>query len=308
MTMRCLSITEEQIGFAELKKSNGRFQLLRSGSVDLPADVIKGSLFNTNLVQLEAVEEGLNELLNGIKTKAPWSIVLPDPTVKMEVVELKSVPSNASDLRKFLRARLTQGFPIDQARFDLRYQIMENPGNNSLTPILAVLLNRQVISEYEQLLKNRGITIERITPLSLAIYNARLKTSLSGSPSIDPFLFITITHQGFSMSAFEAKAPRLSRIKAMPPNGHARDYFLKELRSTLTYLIETGTTEEAIKTIFVYENFPNEDTWLENIQELSSLQVERITLDQCLPSQTESDLPMDHKIIPAVAGALLNSL
>lgn len=100
------------------------------------------------------------------RRRAAAALVIPDYSTRITVVDLEDFPASEDDRMALLRFRLRKSvpFPIDEAR--LSYAIQKNEPR--AVEVLAAVVARPILEEYERLLSDAGFRVGTVLPSSLA--------------------------------------------------------------------------------------------------------------------------------------------
>jgi type IV pilus assembly protein PilM len=133
----------------------------------LPPNTLSVSPASSNLQNAEPFRTALDRLVGVVPGKRPTAaLVIPDFAARMAVLDFDELPDDAGQRASLIRFRLRKSVPfaIDEAQFSYTLQQRED----SRAEVLAVAIDRNVLSEYERVFVNAGFRVGLVTPSSLA--------------------------------------------------------------------------------------------------------------------------------------------
>ncbi len=150
-----------------------------------PGAVIPG-IAEANLRQPGAVAKAIETALGNVspRTRAV-SLVVPDTTTRVFVLDFDSLPAKASEALSILRFRLRKMAPFDVEHAGLSYQVLTE--TKSECRVLATLIPGPVLEEYEAAVRAADFEPGAVLPSSLAALavlnesGAALTACLSGT-------------------------------------------------------------------------------------------------------------------------------
>ncbi len=120
-----------------------------------------------NLLKPQLYRDALGRVtpVRGTK-RAATALIIPDYAVRMAMIDLEEFPPREEDRLALLRFRLrkTVPFPIEEAQ--LAYSVQLNQPKR--IEVLAVVIARPILDEYETLLTSAGYRVGTVVPSSLA--------------------------------------------------------------------------------------------------------------------------------------------
>jgi type IV pilus assembly protein PilM len=136
-----------------------------------------------NLHAPEAVAAAIRNALGQVspRTRAV-TVVLPDPAVRVFMLDFDSLPSRASEALPVLRFRLRKMVPFDVEHAGLSYQVLLE--NKQECKVLAAVIPGPVLAEYEAAVHQAGYEPGAVLPSSLA--------ALAGIDSLEAVLAVSL--------------------------------------------------------------------------------------------------------------------
>lgn len=153
-------------------KGNAVF-IKKSGKIEIPPLLVTPSLSVENISEPEKFKGAIKTLFNSASISGRHiSVAIPDASVKTAFLEFEDIPKEREKITEIIKWNLkkTLPFPVDEAAVD--YQITENPsGENRLYKLIATVMRKTVLSQYENILKDLNFIADAIVPSSFAVYN-----------------------------------------------------------------------------------------------------------------------------------------
>jgi type IV pilus assembly protein PilM len=136
-----------------------------------------------NLHAPEAVAAAIRNALGQVspRTRAV-TVVLPDPAVRVFMLDFDSLPSRAAEALPVLRFRLRKMVPFDVEHAGLSYQVLLE--NKQECKVLAAVIPGSVLAEYEAAVHQAGYEPGAVLPSSLA--------ALAGIDSLEAVLAVSL--------------------------------------------------------------------------------------------------------------------
>jgi type IV pilus assembly protein PilM len=133
----------------------------------LPPSTLNVSPSSSNLPNAEPFRAALDRLVQVAPGKhATAALVIPDFAARMAVLDFDELPDDARQRTSLIRFRLRKSVPfaIDEAHVSYTPQRRDD----SRAEVLAVAIDRNVLSEYERVFVNAGFRVGLVIPSSLA--------------------------------------------------------------------------------------------------------------------------------------------
>jgi type IV pilus assembly protein PilM len=114
------------------------------------------------------VADAIRKALDQVPTRSHHvTLVLPDPTVRVFVLDFDSLPAKAAEVDSVLRFRLRKMIPFDVEHAGLSYQVLTSKKDE--VRVLAAVLPGTVLAEYEAAVRAAGYEPGAVLPSSLAM-------------------------------------------------------------------------------------------------------------------------------------------
>jgi type IV pilus assembly protein PilM len=135
-----------------------------------PGSLLPG-IGEPNLRAPEAVADAIGDALAQVspRTRAV-TLVVPDTVVRVFVLDFDSLPSKPLEAYPVLRFRLRKMVPFDVEHAGLSYQVLVE--NKNECKVLAAVLPRPILAEYEGAVRAAGYEPGAVLPSSLAALEA----------------------------------------------------------------------------------------------------------------------------------------
>ncbi len=138
---------------------------------ELAEGAILPSLKPGNIADRIATVAAVRRTLESIGAKAnarnaDLSLVIPDGAVRVLLLDFDSLPSKLSEALPIVRFRLKKLLPFDADEAMVSFQVMST--SRSVVRVLAVAVPRDVLSEYESILREAGFEPGAVLPSTLA--------------------------------------------------------------------------------------------------------------------------------------------
>jgi type IV pilus assembly protein PilM len=217
-------------------------KILQAKSYALRDDVFAPGVV-TPALQNEAV---FADVLRRLKLETGrWdkvSILVPDSWIRMNIIELQSVPERASEVEEVIRWSLRRTMPIDPSLLRLSYEVLTR------TPprVLAFSAVEATLAAIERLFVAAGVEVILLEPCGLNIWNAI--TSREALTTRDR-IFFYIRANDFTTAVFRGPQPLFIRSR----NLDGERSLEQEIKLSATYLRDSLQTS-SIENCYVAGN------------------------------------------------------
>src|SRR5581483_9515246 len=170
-------------------------------SRSLPAGVLAPSLTGKNINNPDVLSAVLADAMGPLSGRLRDVVaVLPDPAVRVVLLDFDALPDSQEEALGILRFRLRKSLPFDVEKSVISYHAY--PSHDGLKVVAAVAL-ASVIEEYESVFARAGYVPGVVTPSSLA--------SLGVVDASRPTLVIKTSDGMTTLAILDAQALRLFR-------------------------------------------------------------------------------------------------
>ncbi|HEX3069857.1 MAG TPA: hypothetical protein VHX14_14910 [Thermoanaerobaculia bacterium] len=159
------------------------------------------------------------------------SLLIPDSWLRMNIIELQSVPERASETEEVIRWSLRRTMPVDPSLLRLSYEVL------TPTPprVLAISAVEATLSAIERLFTAAGVEVILLEPAGLNIWNAI--TSREALTARDRIFFYIREHD-FTTAVFRGPEPLFIRSR----NLDGERSLEQEIKLSATYLRDSLQT------------------------------------------------------------------
>lgn len=135
--------------------------------VELPAGAVTPGIGEANLQAPEAVAEAIRSALEEVSPRTrPVTVVVPDPAVRVFVLDFDAFPAKASEAVSVVRFRLRKMVPFDVEQAGIGYQVLTQ--SKTECKVLAAVLPGPILAEYETAVRAAEYEPGVVLPSSLA--------------------------------------------------------------------------------------------------------------------------------------------
>lgn len=177
-----------------------------------PGSLVPG-VAEANIRAQDAVVGAMRTALNELSPKShAVTLVLPDTSVRVFVLDFDTLPAKAAETIPVLRFRLRKMVPFDVEHAALSYQVLVQAEGS--VKVLATVMPGPVLAEYEAAARSAGFEPGVVLPSSLA--------SLAALDSLEPILAVNLSGQALTTSITSGQDLHLFRTVDLPEDREAR--------------------------------------------------------------------------------------
>jgi type IV pilus assembly protein PilM len=179
----------------------------------LPAGALAPGIGEPNLRAPERVAEAIAKALDQVspRTRAV-TMVVPDTSVRVFVLDFDSLPSKAAEALPVLRFRLRKMVSFDVEHAGVSYQVLSE--TKSECRVLAAILPGAILEEYEAAVREAGYEPGAVLPSSLA--------ALAALESAEPVLAACLNGMSLTTSITSGEDLLLYRTMDLPEDPRQR--------------------------------------------------------------------------------------
>jgi type IV pilus assembly protein PilM len=142
----------------------------------LPAGALAPGVSEPNIRSVDAVVGAIKSVLDRVQPRSRFvTLVLPDPSVRIFILDFDSLPSKAAEAIAVMRLRMRKMVPFDVENAAISYQVLAQ--NGGTLKVLTAILPGQMLAEYESAVRAAGYEPGAVLPSSLAVLTASLDPS-----------------------------------------------------------------------------------------------------------------------------------
>jgi len=139
--------------------------------VELPAGAVMPGIGEANLQAPEVVAEAIRSALEQVSPRTrSVTLVVPDPAVRVFVLDFDSFPAKPAEAVPVVRFRLRKMVPFEAEQAGIGYQVLTQ--SKTECRVLAAVLPGSILAEYEAAARAAGYEPGAVLPSSLAALEA----------------------------------------------------------------------------------------------------------------------------------------
>ena len=191
----------------------------------LPVDALKPGLTEANVANSAALTAAIRAALGQVNPRVKAvTVVLPDPSVRVFVLDFDTFPTRLDEALPVLRFRLRKAVPFDVELSSVSFQILSEGSARLETQwkILAAIVPGPVLAEYEAAVRAAGYEPGVVLPASLA--------ALCALESQEAVLAVNLGSQTLTTSIVAGSDVLLHRTIELPPT---REAFAADVQRTI---------------------------------------------------------------------------
>lgn len=147
-----------------------RNSTLECNSYELKPGSVVPDLLESNIRNRTAVFQTVRDALDSLASRSRDVIaVLPDPAVRVVLLDFEALPSDRQEAEAVVRFRLKKSLPFDVEKAKVSYHA--HASNGGVRAVAAVALN-SVLEEYESVFREAGYNPGIVLPSTLAALGA----------------------------------------------------------------------------------------------------------------------------------------
>ncbi|MEW6325728.1 MAG: pilus assembly protein PilM, partial [Nitrospirota bacterium] len=193
-----------------------RARRLKFSRVDpLPPGAVVPSPVESNIRDSGLVVDRLKEAT----APSRWTevaISLPDPTVRVAILELARVPARRADRNALFQHHLERLFLNALGRCRFAYQRLPSPESDGRQRVLVSAIREEILEEYEAVARAAGLLPAVVDIAAFHLYNLYEGQIVSSLQPSQWALFLNLFDQNFTIILLDHEGPRFIRIKALP--------------------------------------------------------------------------------------------
>lgn len=145
--------------------------LTHAAFVEIREGAFVPSLRGGNMMERAAVVDAVRAALSKVADRSrDVTLVIPDAAVRVLLLDFDTFPAKLADAMPILRFRLTKLLPFSADQAMISYQVMSS--RQGIVQVLAVATPREVLNEYESVVRDAGYEPGSVLPSTLATVGA----------------------------------------------------------------------------------------------------------------------------------------
>lgn len=179
----------------------------------LPGGALMPGVSDANVRAPELVAEAVRSALSQVSPRSrAVTLVLPDTSVRVFVLDFDSLPAKPLEAVPVLRFRLRKMVPFDVEHAALSYQVLVQ--GKSTIKVLATVMPGPILAEFETVVRSAGYEPGAVLPSSLA--------ALAALDSLEPVLAASLSSVALTTSITSGQDLLLYRTLELPEEPLAR--------------------------------------------------------------------------------------
>lgn len=167
-----LEIQQQGLRALAVQRRRKNIALVGGQMLAIPDTLLQPNFQKANVTQPELFVDLLKELLDPlVKRDNRIAVALPDHSGQLFLLDIETPFKNRAEGAEIIRWHLKDRLPVQTNQVALDYQVLEEYESGG-KKILAAMLTRDVLAEYENLLERAGYAVAVIDFHSLALYNS----------------------------------------------------------------------------------------------------------------------------------------
>lgn len=179
----------------------------------LPPGVLTPGVAEANIHAQDTVADAIRTTLDQVSPRTHHiSVIVPDTSARVFVVDFDSLPSKPVEVVPVLRFRLRKMVPFDVEHAALSYQLLAQ--DKGAIKVLVTVMPGTILAEYEAVVRTAGYEPGCVLPSSLA--------ALAAIESLEPILAANLSGQALTTSITSGQDLLLFRTVELPPDPATR--------------------------------------------------------------------------------------
>jgi type IV pilus assembly protein PilM len=166
-----LAVELRREGIVAARAENAAAVLTAVSRADLPEGALVAGLKAGNIVDRATVVAAFRQVLEAVADKGngrgrELTLIVPDAAVRVLLLDFDSLPGKLAEALPVVRFRLKKMLPFEAEDAAVSYQVMSS-GKTGVR-VLAVAMPREVLAEYESVVREAGFEPGAVLPSTLA--------------------------------------------------------------------------------------------------------------------------------------------
>jgi type IV pilus assembly protein PilM len=237
-----IDLRSDEISLVRLSDKRRPLEIDLSFVTPLPSGLLRFHMLEPNILDVDGFSKAVESaiLRAGLGGRKRIALSLPDPMVRIAVMELPDPPRSSAELVELLKFRMKKSLPFDVERARVAFERLPGAEPTFLTGVM----HEAVVSQYEDVFTGLGFHVGLVLPASVSLLQLlRPIAERELAPGADYF-FVNAEREYFSVSLVrDRNRPTLTRTLGLSTgDGAARIYgeedLLQELIPTAIYYRE----------------------------------------------------------------------
>lgn len=225
-------------------------QRLEDYSVEaLDPEVVAVSMIQENVRRRDELVRAIRRLAKRLGYKQEKvSLVLPDNTTKISILELESAPRNRKEMTDLISWQLKKVTPFAMAEGHISYQRFPpsaGGGKTGAYRVMVAIIHRLILEQLESCFEAAGLHPGLVDISTNNIYNLFMDKITGEIKGKGDAMLVNCEDDGFSLVVISGSAPYLFRSKSLvdrEDTGSSDDYpydlVWREIRNSIIYCTE----------------------------------------------------------------------
>lgn len=283
---------ESRLRYARFEPSGAGFELANYQSVDLEPDLFATGPVGGPIHDPERFRTALSELLDGVgETVIEGNLILPDPWLRIALVESEQLPRKAEAREEILKWKLQRIVPFRVEELRVRGAASRpRARQESAGRVLLGFGLESLLRQMEGVFEDRGIHLGSISSESLTLLSA-LRDAMR---DVELGAVAFVSARGYSLTFVLRGEPVLHRFKALPQlagDEPPRQLVDRDLNLTGMYLRDQFPDAEIGRLLLVGPD-EIEDRWLAWLSDGFGLPAHPVRVENLPLGMGGRDLPL----------------
>ena len=290
---RGLSISASQLSWVEIDSSSkNRSELSISASEILDKGLIKPFFAKKNIDKREALKSEIEKIIPDGCMIGDIALSIPDHIAKITSLKFDDLPDSKKEIEQLILWRIKKTLPIPADAIKLDF--ISYKASDGTFDVTASLASREILREYEDILKELGL---RPRLVDIASLNA-LRVFEAAIPKSS--LFVELSESSLGMATIDEGKLGFFRSKEVEGS---LDKVAKEIASTLAYFRATFPEKE-ISTICFHSSIPGSEEIIKDLEAGFEGSIINLSISDCISKKQAEQANLDEHLAPAIGGAL----
>lgn len=285
-----LDISARSVTLGAVAWKKGTLSLIGSRTLPLAPGTVAESFESPSVADREGLAATLQSALT--ETVRPkvrrTGLSLPDALFRVQMIDLDELPAGHDDRERLIRWRLEKAAVFDVAGTVLRYQV--SPREERGYGVLACVIKRGVLAEYEDMLDDLGLDPWNVAPASFHVLNlyAPAITARSGGA----YALVWLAEGSYSTLIVERGSVRFYRYREIKASAlsDASGRLTRELDDALHFYAHMDRNQRSeIGHVYLAGGHPAVGDVAEGLRSATSLEVDVLAPGAALPALEGAD-------------------
>ncbi|MDX2478717.1 MAG: pilus assembly protein PilM [Desulfuromusa sp.] len=263
-----LEIRPQGLRALAVQRRGNNITLVGGQVLALAETIVQPGFRELNISQPEPFISAVKELLNPLtKRDNRIAVALPDCAGQLFLLDIEAPFKNRAEGSEIIRWHLKDLLPVKSSQVTLDFQIVQEKESGQ-KKVLAAVINREVLAQYENLLEQAGYAAAVVDFHSLALYNAyRTKIDLGRD-----FILIGVDGGQLSLLVVINQILNFSRLRTI--SQEPRQVFQELSRSLVNYRNELPAFNRL--TVYLHSDWQHQEDLLTAVSSVFDQEVQSL--------------------------------